>query len=42
MSECTSIISEMHNNESTSTTSVALKMKYAVAKSMSKSMATRT
>ena len=42
MSECTSIISEMHNDVSTSVASVAMKKKYAAAKSMSKSTVTWT
>ena len=42
MSECTSTISEMHDDVSTNAASVAMKKKYAAARSMSKSTLTRT
>ena len=42
MSECTSTIFEMHDDVSTNVASVTMKTKYTVAKSMSKSMVTRT
>ena len=42
MSECTSTISEMHDDVSTSTASVTMKKKYATAKSTSKSTVTQT
>ena len=41
-SECTSTISEMHNDVSTNATSVTMKMKYATARSTSKSTVTQT
>ena len=40
--ECTSIISEMHDDVSTSAASVAMKKKYTAIKSMSKSLVTQT
>ena len=42
MSECTSTIFEMHDDASTNAASVAMQMKYAAAKSMSKSTVTQT
>jgi len=42
MSECTSTISEMHDDISTNAASVATKKKYITARSMSKSMETQT
>ena len=41
-SECTSTISEMHDDVSTNAALVAMKKKYATARSTSKSMVTRT
>ena len=41
-SECTSTIFEMHDDVSTNTASVAIKKKYAAARSTSKSTVTRT
>ena len=41
-SECTSTISEMHEDVSTNVASVAMKKKYAAARSTSMSMVTRT
>ena len=40
--ECTSTISEMHDDVSTNAASVAMKMKYTAARSMSKSTVTQT
>ena len=42
MSECTSIIFEMHDDISTSAASIAMKKKYAAIKSTSKSLVTQT
>ena len=42
MFECTSIISETHDDVSTSAASVSIKMKYAVVKTTSKSLVTWT
>ena len=41
-SECTSIISEMHDDVSTSAALVAMKKKYAIVKNTSKSTITWT
>ena len=41
-SECTSTIFKMHDDVLTNATSVAMKKKYATARSMSKSTVTRT
>ena len=41
-SECTSTISEMHDDVSMNVASVTMKKKYATARSMSKSMVIRT
>ena len=42
MSKCTSTISEMWDDVSTNTASATMKKKYVAARSMSKSMVTRT